>query len=210
MRGFIQLLVLSFVVFLASASFAQMGQDDESESESEAKPKVAPESERVQDDDGPVFIGETAYLALDSGDYLLPIRGAIGYTFPFGLQLGGHLTGYYLNRPSVAEKPETMALDDSFVFWGVGPMVGWDLELVEDWIGIELMALPSFPITNYSTGWSIEVAGNAYFSFEGVSSGSFDLALMGGIRFCHVDFEADGYAIERNQMMPGGGIMGQF
>jgi hypothetical protein len=193
-------------------SLAQEGQ----ESGSKETAKAVPESTSDSKDDGPLFMAEFSYLGLDDADYLLNIRGILGYSFDFGLQLGAHLTGSHLSKPSVAgqtrvnDKGETVPQEEGFLFWGVGPMLGFDIEFVEDWLGLELTAIPYFPITNDSKGCGIEAGAYGYFSFEAASKGAFDLALMFGIKFDHIDVTADQYSIKSNQMMPGGGLMLQF
>lgn len=192
LRKLVQLLVLGFVSLFTLAAHAG------------------------DDDGGLLLMAEFSYLGLDGSDYLLNIRGIVGYTFDFGLQLGGHVGGNYLHRPSadgqtyVDDSGETVPMDTGFLFWSVGPMAGFDIPLVKDWLGLELTVMPSFPITNKSKGFDIEAGAYAEFSFKGASKGKVGLALMGGIKFGHYDIEADQYSVKSNQMMPGGALAYQF
>jgi hypothetical protein len=172
-------------------------------------------------DDGPVLIGEFVYLDLNEDDLYIT-RGIVAYTLEVGLQFGAQVSTYYLDRPSVVGKDYALycrvpdptqgpiILDDEFFFWGVGPMAGFDLELVDGWFGFEFLFTPSFPITDDSSGWSIEAGVDAYFSFEGMSDDSFDFALMFGAKYGHYDIDADYYVILHDRVMPTFGIMGQF
>lgn len=170
------------------------------------------------DDDGIFLMGEVAYLELPGDDYTIIYRGLVGYTFEVGFQLGGGLTGFYLKRPCAPDPaaepvgvcPASEEPSDSSSFAGPSPMAGWDIELVEDWLGLELTVIPTFPVTTGSKGWAIEAGANAYFSFEGASDGDFDLALMAGIKYGHFDIYADQYKLRRDEILPAAGLMGQF
>lgn len=175
-------------------------------------------------DDGPVLMLEFTSLDLPEDDDMSIFRMIAGWTFDYGIQFGANLTFHNLDRPSVngvvfvkppetpyPQEPEkTYTLDDSFVYWGFGPFLGFDVELIEGWLGLEFIVTPTFPVTNDSSGWSIEVSSYAYFSFEGMSDDWFDVALMGGLKYGHYDVEADRYQIEEDQMMPAVGVMVQF
>lgn len=178
-------------------------------------------------DDGPVVIVEFASLNLDGDDDVKIFRMIPGYTFKSGIQVGANLAVFSLDRPSVKgvayyegcpqlpgdpfyQDQDTYTLEPAFSYWGFGPMLGLDVELIEGWIGLEFMVTPTFPITNDSSGWSIEVGGFAYFSLEGITDEWLDLAFMAGLKFGHYDVEADRTKIEENRMMPGFGAMLQF
>jgi len=180
-------------------------------------------------DHGPVIILE--YTALDlsahDDDDLKVFRIIPGYTLKdTGLQLGANLTYFSLDRPSVngkvftedgclptddssAQLP-TYTLESDFSYWGGGPSIGLDVELIEDWIGLEFLVNFTFPFTNDSAGWAFEAGAFAYFSLQGLTNGYFDLALMGGGGFGHYDHEADRTRFKENLMMPKVGLMGQF
>lgn len=178
-------------------------------------------------DDGPVVIVEYVSLDLPADDDLKGFRMMAGWTLESGFQIGANLTYYNLNRPSVdgvvqtldCNRPEDRpflaasqpyVLEPEFTYWGFGPMLGFDVELIDDWVGFEFMVTPIFPMTNGSAGWSIEIGAFAYLSLEGLTSDWLDLAFMGGIKFGHYDHECDCYRFEENRMMPGLGAMFQF
>lgn len=89
-------------------------------------------------------------------------------------------------------------------------MLGFDVELISGWFGLEFLVAPTFPITNDSEGWAIELGGFAYLSLESLTDDALDLAFMVGGKFGHYSVEADRYMIEENRMMPTFGAMLQF
>jgi hypothetical protein len=191
-------LVLIFLL-LAPAAFAQ-GEGTESENE------------------GPMLMAEVAYLELPGAEYAVVYRGVFGYTFEPGIQLGGGLTGFYLNRPCAlaqttepaASCPASEAPGDTSSFAGPSPMVGWAIELVDGWFGIHLSVIPTFPLTTGSKGWSLEAGANAYLTFRKVTDDAFGLAIMAGAKFGHFDIEVDQYELRRDEVMPAGSLVYQF
>ncbi|MBU0705624.1 hypothetical protein KJ657_05370 [Patescibacteria group bacterium] len=177
---------------------------------------------RAGDDDGPVLMAEITGLDLPEEDDLFLFRGIVGYTFEPGVQIGGHFSYYRLDKPSVADQvtenacgylvvcPPGQEFQENFAFWGFGPMIGWNVEFVDDWFGTELATIFSFPVTTGSAGWSFEAGAYLYFSFKGMSDGDVPLYIMGGGHFGHFDFEIDHYDVEANEMMPVGAVMWQF
>ncbi len=178
-------------------------------------------------DYGPVIILEYTALNLSGDDDLKVFRIIPGYTLKdVGIQLGANLTYFGLDRPSVNGKIFTEggcpSLDDSsaqlptytlksdFNYWGGGPSIGLDVELIEDWVGLEFLANFTFPFTNSSAGWSFEATAFAYFSLQGLTDGYADVALMGGGGFGHYNQEVDRFMINQNMMMPAAALMAQF
>ncbi|MBN2306634.1 hypothetical protein JXD20_01500 [Candidatus Peregrinibacteria bacterium] len=205
------------------------------EADAEASAKAEAEAEESStswgdypdSDDGPVLILEATALGLPGPDNLSIFRMALGNTFRSGIQLGGHLTYSHLSRPSVdgvtffegcpqpsnhpfPEDRDSYMLDPDFSYWGVGPWLGYDLELINGWFGLEFTISPTFPITDDSSGWSIEFGAYPYISLEWLTADYVDLAVMLGMKFGHFDIEADRTHVEHNRMMVGGGIMLQF
>ena len=210
--------------FDASAEGDVEGDGDEDDDSSEPGPFTS--------DYGPVLVLE--YAAMDiraegGEDDLSIFRIIPGYTFKdIGLQLGANLTYFNLDRPSVegkvftedgcaptpgdplAEELPTYTLKPDFTYWGGGPSIALDVELVDDWLGMQFPVNFTFPFTNDSSGWSFDAGAYAYFSFQGLSNGYLDLALMGGGKFGHYDHTADKYEFVENRMMPSVAVMAQF
>jgi len=168
--------------------------------------------------DGPMLMAEIAYLELPAASYAIVYRGMFGYTFEPGFQLGGGLTGFYLNQPcnlprtceSAEGCPASDAPGNAASFAGPSPMIGWAIDLVEGWFGIQLSVIPTFPLTTGSKGWSIEAGANAYLSFRKVTDDDFGLTLMAGVKFGHFDISVDHYELRRNEVMPAGSLVYQF
>lgn len=175
-------------------------------------------------DDGPVLITEFTYLDISDDDDMYVGRMVAGWALDVGIQFGANLAFYYLDRSSVngvtytkppvtpfpGESERTYTLDPEFTYWGFGPVLGYDLELVEEWFGLEFMVTLTFPVTNDASGLSIEVGSYAYLSSEWLTGKSFHFVLMGGGKYGHYDVDADRYPIEQDVIMPGLGVMLQF
>ena len=237
MRQFSLVMVLFCLFFLTLPAFAQDSDEDldldldlsaEADGDLSAgdSEPAAPEG-RPDSDDGPVFIAEFSPMNLGGGDKMSIFRMAPGYTFKSGFQLGANLARFSLDRPSVNGKiyldgcevppgasipddAEPYTLSPEFAYWGFGPTLGYDAELINGWFGVEFMANLSFPITNNSSGWSLEISSYAYLSLEALTGNKVDLALMGGLKYGYFEVEADRYQIEERRMMPGFGVMLQF
>ncbi len=211
---------------------AYLNSDLEGEVSAEAEVKADADDEDSSSgpftsDHGPVIIFEYTALNLPGDDDLKIFRIIPGYTLKdSGIQLGANLTYFGLDRPSVNGKAfteggctpsddssaqlPTYTLKSNFNYWGGGPSIGLDVELIENWVGLEFLVNFTFPFTNSSAGWSFEASAFAYFSLQGLTNGYLDLALMAGGGFGHYDQEANRYAINQNMMMPAAGLMFQF